>query len=71
MLSSRAANIAPFYAMEILEEAQNLEKQGINIIHLEIGEPDFDTPIPIKETAKNEMDRGNTHYTHSLGIHTL
>jgi aspartate/methionine/tyrosine aminotransferase len=71
MLSSRAANIAPFYAMEILEEAQNLEKQGIDIIHLEIGEPDFDTPISIKETAKNEMDRGNTHYTHSLGIHRL
>ena len=71
MLSNRAANIEPFYAMEILEEAQQLEKTGKNIIHLEIGEPDFDTPLKIKETAKNELDAGKTHYTHSLGIHSL
>ncbi len=71
MISKRAAEIDPFYAMEILEEAQKLEKEGIDIIHLEIGEPDFDTPIAIKETAKKELDGGKTHYTHSLGIQSL
>jgi aspartate/methionine/tyrosine aminotransferase len=71
MISNRALNIEPFYAMEILEYAQTLENQGKDIIHLEVGEPDFDTPLIIKETAKKELDFGNTHYTHSLGIEHL
>jgi aspartate/methionine/tyrosine aminotransferase len=71
MIATKAANISPFYAMEILEEANILEKQGIDIVHLEIGEPDFDTPEPVKINAKNALDMGNTHYTHSLGIDEL
>ena len=71
MLSNSAGNISPFYAMEILEEANTLERKGIDIVHLEIGEPDFDTPEPIKIAAKNAMDMGDTHYTHSLGIDEL
>ena len=71
MISRRAVEIEPFYAMEILEYAQKLEAAGKDIIHLEIGEPDFDTPELIKETAKREMDMGKTHYTHSLGIEPL
>ena len=61
-------NLKPFYAMEILERAIELEKQGKNIIHLEIGEPDFDTPQVIKDRAKLELDYGTTYYTHSLGF---
>ncbi len=67
MISQRASNIAPFYAMEILEEAHLLEKEGKNIIHLEIGEPDFATPSKISDKAAEELKKGNTHYTHSLG----
>ncbi len=71
MIAQKAAEISPFYAMEILEEANKLEQEGIDIIHLEIGEPDFDTPEPVKISAKNELDMGNTHYTHSLGVNEL
>ncbi len=68
MLSESLKKLKPFYAMEILEKAIELEKKGNDIIHLEIGEPDFDTPEVIKETAKMELDYGNTNYTHSLGF---
>jgi aspartate/methionine/tyrosine aminotransferase len=43
-VSRRAREITPFLVMDILERAQELERQGESIIHLEIGEPDFDTP---------------------------
>ena len=71
MISSRIGSLSPFYAMEILERALELEKEGKNIIHLEIGEPDFDTPQVIKEKAKIEIDYGSTNYTHSLGFYEL
>ncbi|NLW06530.1 MAG: pyridoxal phosphate-dependent aminotransferase [Clostridia bacterium] len=57
----------PFIVMDILEKAQQMEAQGENIIHLEIGEPDFSTPEPIKEAAQRALQDGDTHYTHSLG----
>ena len=68
MMTDRLKILKPFYAMEILERAIDLEKQGKDIIHLEIGEPDFDTPQVIKNRAKMEIDYGNTNYTHSLGF---
>ncbi|MHB1415543.1 MAG: pyridoxal phosphate-dependent aminotransferase, partial [Chloroflexota bacterium] len=42
MISQRALQVSPFLAMEVLEEAQKMERQGEHIVHLEIGEPDFD-----------------------------
>ncbi|NIS77985.1 MAG: aminotransferase class I/II-fold pyridoxal phosphate-dependent enzyme, partial [Deltaproteobacteria bacterium] len=54
--------------MEIMEEAFELEKEGRDIIHLEIGEPDFDTPEVIKKAAIKAIGDGMTNYTHSLGI---
>ena len=71
MITDRLKILKPFYAMEILEKAIELEKQGKDIIHLEIGEPDFDTPQIIKNRAKMEIDYGNTNYTHSLGFSDL
>ena len=71
MISKRCLDLKPFYVMEILERAKELEKKGGSIIHLEIGEPDFDTPECVKEAARQAMDRGETHYTHSLGIPEL
>jgi aspartate/methionine/tyrosine aminotransferase len=66
--SERLKDIKPFMVMDVLEEAKRLESQGHDIIHLEIGEPDFDTPDCIKEAACRAMDSGQTHYTHSLGL---
>ncbi len=63
----RGRDIQPFMVMEVLERALELEKQGRSIIHLEVGEPDFDTPEVIKEAAARALRDGYTHYTHSLG----
>ncbi|MFH1756773.1 MAG: pyridoxal phosphate-dependent aminotransferase, partial [Pseudomonadota bacterium] len=54
--------------MEVMEAAAALERQGEDIIHLEVGEPDFDTPDCIKEAAMRAIRDGKTHYTHSLGL---
>ena len=67
-LSRRAKEIPPFIVMEVLEKAHELERQGHHIIHLEVGEPDFPTPKCICEAAQDAIKKGNTHYTHSLGI---
>jgi len=58
-------------AFEVLAKAKALEKQGRSIIHLEIGEPDFDTPSNIKEAAVKAMKAGYTHYVPAAGIPEL
>jgi aspartate/methionine/tyrosine aminotransferase len=55
-------------AFEVLAKAKALEAQGIDMIHMEIGEPDFDTPQFIKDAAKRAIDDGYTHYTPSKGL---
>ncbi|MFO7985183.1 MAG: pyridoxal phosphate-dependent aminotransferase [Desulfatiglandaceae bacterium] len=67
-VTRRARQIPPFIVMDVLEKAHQLENQGRHIIHLEIGEPDFPTPEVICEAACEAIGRGETHYTHSLGI---
>lgn len=67
MIARRAEEITPFIVMDVLERARAMEQQGINIIHLEVGEPDFDTPQCVKEAACQALEEGHTHYTHSLG----
>jgi aspartate/methionine/tyrosine aminotransferase len=67
LIARRAEEIAPFIVMEVLERARELERQGVDVIHLEVGEPDFDVPLAVKEATKKALDRGLTHYTHSLG----
>lgn len=69
--SSRAQQLSPFIVMEVLERAQAMMAQGEDIIHLEVGEPDFATPEPVKEAALRAMQQDDTHYTHSLGKITL
>lgn len=66
--SSRTEKITPFIVMEVLERCHELERAGHSIIHLEIGEPDFDTPEVIKEAVIEAISDGKTRYTHSLGI---
>ena len=58
-------------AFEVLAKAKALEKQGKDIVHLEIGEPDFDTPKNIKEAAVKALNAGYTHYGPSAGIPEL
>ncbi len=55
-------------AFEVLAKAKALEKQGKDVIHLEIGEPDFDTPKNIKEAAVKAINEGYTHYGPSAGL---
>ncbi len=70
-VSNRANQIPSFIVMDVLERAQELSASGREIIHLEIGEPDFDTPKVISDAAVKAMADGHTHYTHSLGIMDL
>jgi aspartate/methionine/tyrosine aminotransferase len=56
-----------FIVMDVLERANELQRQGIDIIHLEVGEPDFDMPECIAKAAIEAHQNGTTHYTHSLG----
>ncbi|MFZ2087153.1 MAG: pyridoxal phosphate-dependent aminotransferase [Desulfobaccales bacterium] len=67
-VSRRAQEITPFLVMDILERAKELERQGEHVIHLEIGEPDFDTPQVVKDAANRAMASGETQYTHSQGL---
>jgi aspartate/methionine/tyrosine aminotransferase len=55
-------------AFEVLAKAKALEKKGKDIVHLEIGEPDFDTPKNVKEAAVKALNSGYTHYVPSAGI---
>jgi len=68
MVTKRSSEIPPFIVMEVMEKASAMERQGEEIIHLEVGEPDFDTPECIKEAATRAICEGKTHYTHSMGL---
>lgn len=68
MVSKKAHEIPPFIVMDVLEKAQEMERRGESIIHLEVGEPDFDTPECIKEAGYRAIREGKTHYTHSMGL---
>jgi aspartate/methionine/tyrosine aminotransferase len=67
LIARRAEEIAPFIVMEVLEKAREMERQGIDVVHLEVGEPDFDIPTCVKAAVCAALDDGQTHYTHSQG----
>jgi len=67
----RIDQIEPFRVMQLLERAKELEAKGQNIIHMEIGEPDFPTPAPIIARAHEVLDGGDTFYTPSTGAPEL
>jgi len=68
MTTTRLQDITSFIVMDVLEKANEMERNGTDIIHLEVGEPDFDTPSCVKAAACKALDDGHTHYTHSLGL---
>ena len=70
-LASRMASIGTETAFEAAARARALEATGRSVVHLEIGEPDFDTPANIREAAKRAIDAGKTHYPPFPGIPEL
>jgi (5-formylfuran-3-yl)methyl phosphate transaminase len=66
-MNPNVEKMTPFIVMDILERANELQSQGIDVIHLEVGEPDFDIPPTVALAAKASYDKGKTHYTHSMG----
>jgi len=71
MISKRIAEMTSFIVMDVLERANEMERAGSHIIHLEVGEPDFDTPACVRKAACRALEDGHTHYTHSLGVFEL
>ncbi|MBS1538527.1 MAG: pyridoxal phosphate-dependent aminotransferase [Bacteroidetes bacterium] len=67
-IAERISRLGTETAFEVLVRARALEAQGKNIVHLEIGEPDFDTPQNIIDAAKTALDNGFTHYGPSNGL---
>jgi aspartate/methionine/tyrosine aminotransferase len=70
-VAARMARLGTESAFEVLARARALERAGREIVHLEIGEPDFDTAAHIKEAAKQALDAGATHYGPSAGLPEL
>lgn len=70
-VAERMGRIAPFYVMDLLARARALEAAGRTIIHMEIGEPDFDTPAPVVAAGQRALAAGQTHYTPALGLPPL
>jgi aspartate/methionine/tyrosine aminotransferase len=71
IFAKRMETLGTETAFEVLAKAKALEKQGKDVVHLEIGEPDFDTPKNIKEAAVKALNAGYTHYNPSAGIPEL
>jgi aspartate/methionine/tyrosine aminotransferase len=70
-VAARMAHIEPFEVMEIQSLARDLEGRGADVIHLEIGEPDFRTPQPVVDAAKRALDNERMYYTSARGLEPL
>jgi aspartate/methionine/tyrosine aminotransferase len=68
IVAKRMSLIKPFRVMEVLTAAKKLEADGVDIIHMEVGEPDFATPQPIIEAGLHALQQGKTKYTPAAGI---
>lgn len=67
----RLQDVEPFLAMEVLERALALEREGAPVLHLEVGEPDFPAPEPVLAACERALRAGATHYTDSRGLLAL
>ena len=70
-MAERMRDLGTETAFEAAARARALEATGVDVIHLEIGEPDFDTPVNVREAAKRALDAGWTHYGPPLGLPAL
>ncbi len=66
-VARRCENITPFIVMDVLEKIHKMEAQGIEVVHMEIGEPDFNVPECVNRVSMEAFSRNETCYTHSLG----
>ena len=67
-LAKRATEITPFHVMALLARARALEASGRSVVHMEIGEPDFETAEPIVAAGRAALAMGRTHYTPAVGL---
>ncbi len=70
-LAKRLQNIEPFHVMDLLARAKSMQAQGRDIIHLEVGEPDFLSPQPVIDAGMAALQQGLTHYTAATGLPQL
>lgn len=70
-LSEKIASVLPSATLAISDKAKKMQRQGIDVISLSIGEPDFDTPKHIRDACIDALNRGETHYAPSNGIPEL
>jgi aspartate/methionine/tyrosine aminotransferase len=70
-IAQRMQDIAPFRVMEILARARAMESRGHDVVHMEIGEPDFVSPPPVLAAARQSLKAGQTHYTPAVGLSSL
>lgn len=70
-VARRVAQMTSFIVMDVMEKSAELERAGVHIVHLEVGEPDFDAPACVVEAVTKALKDGCTHYTHSLGMLAL
>ena len=68
MISRRAESFTSFIVMDVMAKAEELERKGEHVIHLEVGEPDFPTPKVITKAATDALHNNKTRYTHALGL---
>ena len=68
MISKRAESFTSFIVMDVMAKAEELERKGEHVIHLEVGEPDFPTPKVITQAATDALHNNKTRYTHALGL---
>jgi aspartate/methionine/tyrosine aminotransferase len=69
--ADRMGSIQPFHVMDLLARARQLEAEGRDIVHMEIGEPDFPTPDPVRRAALRVLESDPVHYTPALGLPQL
>ncbi len=69
--AARMQRIQPFHVMALLARARELEAAGRDIVHMEIGEPDFETPAPVVQAGIDALRSGKTHYTPAVGLVAL
>lgn len=70
-VAERMQGISAFYVMELLQRAKQLEQQGRDVVHMEIGEPDFPTPVAVLEAGESLLKTGEVKYTAAAGLPAL
>jgi aspartate/methionine/tyrosine aminotransferase len=70
-IAQRVAHMTSFIVMDVMEKSAEMARAGVDIVHLEVGEPDFDAPACVTEAVCKALHDGCTHYTHSLGAYDL